>query len=228
VTGDRPPAGYSYPAHVRDEAISLAREGFFDSEIARRLGVGDETVRRWRTKAGVVREPRRVLTDAEWADVKRRVQDGDTISAIARALDAPLSLIRRAVHDLRPVKPRTQIDELDVLRRTRAGASAREIAEDIGVTERSVYRARNRAHRVDIPVAKSPRDWVEEALCRSVDPHLYDLAADGHDADAVAKAKAICSWCPVQSDCLAWAIDARIDGVLAATTTTERRRMRTA
>lgn len=46
------------------------------------------------------------------------------------------------------------------------------------------------------------RDWVGSAVCASVDPELF-FPRTGQPAD---KAKRICGTCPVQAECLSWAL----------------------
>lgn len=48
-------------------------------------------------------------------------------------------------------------------------------------------------------------DWQERALCRDADPELW-FPEPWEDARA---AKLICGWCPVRSECLAWALKTR-------------------
>ena len=49
--------------------------------------------------------------------------------------------------------------------------------------------------------------WMDSALCRGVDPELFfpDGVSEAH-ALTRAKAKAICSWCPVKAECFEFAV----------------------
>ena len=49
--------------------------------------------------------------------------------------------------------------------------------------------------------------WMDSALCNGVDPEVFfpDGVNETHTL-ARAKAKAICSWCPVRETCLEFAI----------------------
>src|SRR4051795_8076807 len=68
-----------------------------------------------------------------------------------------------------------------------------------------------------------PGEWVERALCRKVDPELFFPAAGRHPTSA----KKICARCPVQPDCLGWALANNEEfGVWGGTSEQERRRMR--
>jgi WhiB family transcriptional regulator, redox-sensing transcriptional regulator len=65
--------------------------------------------------------------------------------------------------------------------------------------------------------------WEELALCRGYDPELFfDTRATSER-----KAKSVCGHCPVQSDCLARALDCNADfGVWGGLNTRERKRLR--
>ncbi|MGW2818270.1 WhiB family transcriptional regulator [Streptomyces sp. NPDC001415] len=61
--------------------------------------------------------------------------------------------------------------------------------------------------------------WTDRAVCRTVDPE--ELFVDGA---AQHQAKAVCTGCPVRTECLAYALDHRIDhGVWGGMTSRERR-----
>ena len=50
-------------------------------------------------------------------------------------------------------------------------------------------------------------DWMEQALCAQTDPDLW--FPEGNPVEIrikKQKAKAICSWCPVQAECLQFAV----------------------
>ena len=66
-------------------------------------------------------------------------------------------------------------------------------------------------------------EWIEQALCRQVDPDLF--VGDGNSAEIkykAQKAKAICKHCPVIDDCRAYAItlakQGQIHGIWAGMT----------
>ncbi|MFJ9829597.1 WhiB family transcriptional regulator [Streptomyces sp. NPDC101160] len=64
-------------------------------------------------------------------------------------------------------------------------------------------------------------DWIENAVCRATDAD--DLFVDGA---AQNEAKAICTFCPVRTECLAYALDSRIEhGIWGGMTERERRRL---
>lgn len=61
--------------------------------------------------------------------------------------------------------------------------------------------------------------WKQRGACRDADPD--ELFVDGA---AQNRAKAVCTGCPVRTECLAYALDNRIDhGVWGGTTDRERR-----
>lgn len=54
-----------------------------------------------------------------------------------------------------------------------------------------------------------PRDWRLLAACRSADPDLFFPAPEsGRSLEQVAAAKAVCSGCQMQRECLAFALAA--------------------
>lgn len=68
-------------------------------------------------------------------------------------------------------------------------------------------------------VADDDDAWGERAVCRTADPEA--LFAEGA---AQVRAKAVCSGCPVRTECLAHALDQRIEhGVWGGMTDRERR-----
>ncbi|WP_424894351.1 WhiB family transcriptional regulator [Streptomyces sp. SAI-124] len=70
-----------------------------------------------------------------------------------------------------------------------------------------------------IGVAGDDQDWSEYAACRTADPD--ELFVEGA---AQNKAKAICTGCPVRTECLAYALDLRIEhGIWGGMTERERR-----
>jgi WhiB family redox-sensing transcriptional regulator len=71
-------------------------------------------------------------------------------------------------------------------------------------------------------------DWRHHAACHSVDPELFFPAGRPRAALVqVAAARAVCSHCPVESDCLSWALaQGQVSGVWGGTTEAERRALR--
>lgn len=72
------------------------------------------------------------------------------------------------------------------------------------------------------------RNWRSAAACLVVDPELFFPPERGvSSAYEEAAAKAVCHGCPVQAECLAWAIWAGVtDGVWGGYTAAELRRVR--
>jgi WhiB family redox-sensing transcriptional regulator len=121
-----------------------------------------------------------------------------------------------------------------VSRLTGSGLSARQVSARIGVSTRTVVRARRRArgHELQTPEAAAEllgwagggsEAWRDEALCRQVDPELFFPDTGG----SVREAKRVCAGCPVRKQCLDWAIahDQRY-GVWGGLTVNERTRLR--
>src|SRR5262252_2238494 len=69
--------------------------------------------------------------------------------------------------------------------------------------------------------------WWTRAACASADPELFfPISYSGPALRQVAQAKAICARCPIQRECLRYALDAgSIQGVWGGMTEDERRRL---
>lgn len=73
--------------------------------------------------------------------------------------------------------------------------------------------------------------WQTRAACRDTDPELFFPPTEDDTAPVVARhlaaVRPVCERCPVQTECLTWALDIGQDvGIWAATTPTERRAIR--
>lgn len=79
---------------------------------------------------------------------------------------------------------------------------------------------RPRVEHVDVPFP----DLDGTQACADVDPEVFFP----HDSDdrAITVAKAVCSGCPFQRPCLAYALTHHVTGIWGATTTDERRSLR--
>lgn len=68
-------------------------------------------------------------------------------------------------------------------------------------------------------------DWRHHAACRDVDPDLFFPVSEvGAGAEQVQRAKTVCARCPVQHECLNYAVEAGLDyGVFGASSSKERR-----
>ena len=75
---------------------------------------------------------------------------------------------------------------------------------------------------------KARADWRDNAACRDIDPDLFFPIGTGEgDLIRVAEAKRVCRACPVQAQCLSWALDHYVtDGVWGGITADERRAIR--
>lgn len=66
------------------------------------------------------------------------------------------------------------------------------------------------------------RSWQRRSACKGIDPIIFYPASD----EDAAAAKAVCDMCPVQLDCLEYAIASREhDGVWGGHTERERQRI---
>lgn len=72
------------------------------------------------------------------------------------------------------------------------------------------------------PARRLP-DWYSEAKCAGFDPDAF-FPDKGDIRTASMAAKAICSSCPVATQCLKWALDNEdLNGIWAGTTPNDRR-----
>ncbi len=70
---------------------------------------------------------------------------------------------------------------------------------------------------------RSLENWRQQSACRDLDTNIFFPAADGQAGPA----KAVCASCPVQQECLEYALATRQDdGVWGGLDETERRRLR--
>lgn len=72
-------------------------------------------------------------------------------------------------------------------------------------------------------------DWRYRAACRDVDPEIfYPVANRDTKAHAVEvfRAKQVCRQCPVQTECLNWAMNFLPEGIAGGETEDERRLLR--
>lgn len=66
--------------------------------------------------------------------------------------------------------------------------------------------------------------WMSKGLCRYADPRLFFPAYDA--PSSTAEPKAICARCPVQGECLEWAINHDEEGVWGGTSEADRRALK--
>lgn len=80
---------------------------------------------------------------------------------------------------------------------TAQGLSSRQIAAQLGVSQRTVTRWRSRHIVIDEPL---PTEWKNEAACRGVDPTWFAPAEDA--LTQYPRGRAVCMRCPVRDACL--------------------------
>ncbi|QHY99683.1 Transcriptional regulator WhiB1 [Streptomyces sp. S4.7] len=71
-------------------------------------------------------------------------------------------------------------------------------------------------------------EWLRDAACAHADPELFFPVGDsGPAAEQAERAKEVCHSCPVERQCLEWALNTgRTSGVWGGTDDEERRRLR--
>jgi WhiB family redox-sensing transcriptional regulator len=79
-----------------------------------------------------------------------------------------------------------------------------------------------------IALAQDRGDWRVESACKDTDPDLFfPVGTTGPAIEQIEAAKAVCGICPVQSQCLEFALATNQDsGVWGGTSEDERRRLR--
>ena len=79
-----------------------------------------------------------------------------------------------------------------------------------------------------IALANAEYGWRAEALCRDTDPELFfPIGTTGTALVQIEQARAVCRQCPVQADCLDFALTTNQDsGIWGGTSEEERRVLR--
>jgi WhiB family redox-sensing transcriptional regulator len=79
-----------------------------------------------------------------------------------------------------------------------------------------------------IALANAEYGWREDALCRDTDPELFfPVGTTGAALVQIEQARSICRQCPVQADCLEFALRTNQDsGIWGGTSEEERRVLR--
>jgi len=79
-----------------------------------------------------------------------------------------------------------------------------------------------------IALASADYSWRSQALCRDTDPDLFfPVGTTGAALVQIEQARAVCRECPVQSDCLDFALATNQDsGIWGGTSEDERRQLR--
>jgi len=79
-----------------------------------------------------------------------------------------------------------------------------------------------------IALAQDRGEWRLESACQDTDPDLFfPVGTTGPAIEQIEAAKAVCGICPVQSQCLEFALATNQDsGVWGGTSEDERRRLR--
>ena len=81
-----------------------------------------------------------------------------------------------------------------------------------------------------LALANADYNWRNHALCRDTDPELFfPVGTTGQALVQIANAKAVCSQCPANNDCLEFALATNQDsGIWGGTSEEERRKLRRA
>lgn len=123
----------------------------------------------------------------------------------------------------------TENQQQHIMQLSRLGHTVKDIADRLGLARGTVSHYRvllgvGRTAPQSVRIATS-EPWMAEAACRTVDPELF-YPPPGQNG-VVAAAKSICRSCPVQLDCLRFAVDNREPhGIWGGLSANERRRLR--
>ena len=79
-----------------------------------------------------------------------------------------------------------------------------------------------------LTLANSVYTWRVDAICRDTDPELFfPVGTTGYALLQIARAKEVCGQCPVQGECLDYALETNQDsGIWGGTSEEERRVLR--
>ena len=79
-----------------------------------------------------------------------------------------------------------------------------------------------------LALANAQYGWRRDAICRDTDPDLFfPVGTTGHALVQIERAKQVCGECPVQRDCLEYALETNQDsGVWGGHSEEERRAIR--
>ena len=79
-----------------------------------------------------------------------------------------------------------------------------------------------------LTLANADYSWRVEAICRDTDPELFfPVGTTGYALLQIARAKEVCGQCPVNRDCLDYALETNQDsGIWGGTSEEERRNIR--
>jgi WhiB family redox-sensing transcriptional regulator len=88
-------------------------------------------------------------------------------------------------------------------------------------------RSHNSNWELDSLLRLHNRTWVRKARCLGLDPDMFFPDGGGLGSIQEREVKAVCKSCPVQLECLVWAIKAgEADGIYGGTSDKDRRRLR--
>ncbi len=79
-----------------------------------------------------------------------------------------------------------------------------------------------------LALANAQYGWRRDAICRDTDPDLFfPVGTTGHALVQIERATQVCQECPVQRDCLEFALETNQDsGIWGGTSEEERRAIR--
>lgn len=110
--------------------------------------------------------------------------------------------------------------------RTRLGHTLEQIAADLGMNRSTVQKYAAEVRGQVAGFLFTPQPWMAEALCAQIDSEIFFPEGKGASPR---EAKAVCSLCPVRSECLDYALEhensAHQHGVWGGLSPKERRRL---
>jgi len=116
-----------------------------------------------------------------------------------------------------------------VARLARAGYTLDTIAHQLGLSTRTAERLHTTSKTLPGEAAMPTTDWARRGLCRNYEPENFFPLSYHNGKPDVRAAKSICRACPVQPECLNFALthpDQTADGIWGGLTPPERARAR--
>jgi hypothetical protein len=133
----------------------------------------------------------------------------------------------------RPHTSRLDPHREHIIRDYRAGATLNDIATKYGYGRNTVrawlikqdvqLRAPARRSLAQLVTPEPHGDWLDQAECARCDPELWHSPVRQAQAEAVRICRTVC---PVQVECLAWALRQDLAGIVGGCTEEERQGMR--
>lgn len=152
-----------YSDDVRNEAIRRVEQGELKNEVARLLNVPEKTVGGWTqhvVRRKVSKKPVRHSQEVR-VDAIRRVQQGESKSAVARSLNISASTVVQWTSDIKSRRFISAEDKKKFTERVSKGENANAVARDLGL---NVNAGAGLAKKIDTSTTPEQRKLIKQAL----------------------------------------------------------------